>query len=486
MTYFLLSGDEEPSLTKMERLLEDRNIPSPLDPRPQVRMEAENFYSLQGYEVVYPDRQASQRIKLQLASEGATGRIKAVFNEVYTASGRYDVRVRYRDGNVGSSTFQLLINGQQQGASWSASAQDDSWKSRNISDVALKQGDELEVVATGDGEERAELDYIALTLRPTDPSPAPAPSSACEIVNTDGDVMDFSADGQEVRLPKDWHRAIAQGLTQPGYQLSLYEWYGSTSPFAEVQGSMALDPGSQVKKVKCEALDAPAPDPDPQPSPDPDPEPSPDPDPAPSPDPDPAPAPSSACEIVNTDGDVMDFSADGEEVRLPKDWHRAIAQGLTQPGYQLSLYEWYGSTSPFAEVQGSMALDPGSQVKKVKCEALDAPAPDPDPEPSPDPDPEPSPDPDPAPSPDPDPAPAPSSACEVVNTDGDVMGFSADGEEVQLPKDWHRAIAQGLTQPGYQLSLYEWYGSTSPFAEVQGNMALDPGSQVKKVKCEAL
>ena len=66
--------------------------------------------------------------------------------------------------------------------------------------------------------------------------------------------MEFAADGQEVKLPKSWHVTIDLASAQSGRQLSLYQWYGSTTPFTEVQGAMELDPGTQVKKVKCEEL----------------------------------------------------------------------------------------------------------------------------------------------------------------------------------------------------------------------------------------
>ena len=166
----------------------------------------------------------------------------------------------------------------------------------------------------------------------------PDAASPCEIVATNGEVTGFAADGQEVKLPKDVHKSIEQVATQSGRQLSLYTWFGSTTPFAEVQGSLELEPDTQVKKVKCDAISAPD--------------------------------PTSPCEIVATNGEVTGFAADGQEVKLPKDMHKSIDQVATQPGRQLSLYTWFGSTTPFAEVQGSLELEPDTQVKKVKCETL--------------------------------------------------------------------------------------------------------------------
>ena len=250
----------------------------------------------------------------------------------------------------------------------------------------------------------------------------PVPTSPCAVVTTDGEVTGFEANGQEVKLPKELHKRIDWAVTQSEYQLSLYTWYGSTTPFAEAQGRLDLESDTQVKKVKCEAISAPE--------------------------------PSSPCEIVTADGDVMGFPANGQEVKLPKELHKSIDWATTQAEYQLSLYTWYGSTTPFAEAQGRLDLEPDTQVKKVKCKAISAPE--------------------------------PSSPCEIVTADGEVMGFPANGQEVKLPKELHKRIDWATTQDEYQLSLYTWYGSTTPFAEAQGRLDLEPDTQVKKVKCEAL
>ncbi len=43
MTYFLLTGDEEATPAKLQAVLEDKRLPLPVDPRPDIRIEAENF-----------------------------------------------------------------------------------------------------------------------------------------------------------------------------------------------------------------------------------------------------------------------------------------------------------------------------------------------------------------------------------------------------------------------------------------------------------
>ena len=172
----------------------------------------------------------------------------------------------------------------------------------------------------------------------------------------------------------------------------------------------------------------------------------------------------SACEVVANDGEVMSFDASSETVRLPKRLHKTLNIAAAQAGYWLLLYEWYGSETPFEAIQGTVDLAPDTRVKKVKCEALEPLPPDPGPGPGPE----------------------PSSPCEVTASDGEVMGFDAGSETVKLPKHLQKTLDIAATQAGYLLSLYEWYGSETPFEEVQGEINLAPGTQVKKVKCEAL
>ena len=162
MTYFLTTGDEDGDLTKFENLLDRRRRPSPLDPRNRVRMEAENFVTLQNYSVEHGDRQASQRLNVR-GNRNATCRIRTEFKEPYTAvAARYDVVVRYYDES-GQSRLQLKINGQNAGSSWTASNNSGSWRSRTVRNVTINQSDDIEVEVRTDGNERGELDYVELS-----------------------------------------------------------------------------------------------------------------------------------------------------------------------------------------------------------------------------------------------------------------------------------------------------------------------------------
>jgi hypothetical protein len=165
MAYFLVTGDESADLTKLENLLDKRIRPQPLNPRTTLRMEAENFVTLQNYTVAFGDRLASKRLKVS-GVQNATCRIRTKFKELYTVpEGRYDVEVRYYDASGGQSTFQLKVNGSNAGAGWTANAESNTWRSRIRTGVVIRRGDDLEVEVRTSGTERGELDYVGLTFR---------------------------------------------------------------------------------------------------------------------------------------------------------------------------------------------------------------------------------------------------------------------------------------------------------------------------------
>jgi hypothetical protein len=165
MAYFLVTGDEHADLSKLENLLDKRVRPQPLNPRPTVRLEAENFLTLQNYAVSFGDGRASQRLKVS-GTLNATGRIRTAFKELYTLpAARYDVAVRYYDASGGHSTFQLKVNGSKVGAGWTANAESNTWRSRTLTGVVLRRGENVEVEVKTAGTERGELDYIGLTFR---------------------------------------------------------------------------------------------------------------------------------------------------------------------------------------------------------------------------------------------------------------------------------------------------------------------------------
>jgi len=161
MTYFLLTGDEDANLGKLKSLLDDERIPAPMDPRDTVRIEAENFLSLNNFEVdPRNDRRASHRLSVRLSGK-ERGRIRTPFNQPYAAeSGRYDIDVRYFDAKEGRRRLALVINGSRQGDSWIASANNDEWTTQTIPAVTVQSGDEIMVSARGRGGGYTKLDYV--------------------------------------------------------------------------------------------------------------------------------------------------------------------------------------------------------------------------------------------------------------------------------------------------------------------------------------
>jgi len=163
MAYFLMTGDEKAEISKVKKLLDDNVLPAPVDPREYIRIEAENFLTLDNYDVEHRnDRNVSHRINVKLARIAA-GRISTHFDEPYTADkARYDVDVRYFDEKDGRSRLSFYVNGRQQGSSWCASEDNNQWTTHTIEGVTISAGDEITVKVEGDAGEYGKLDYVQL------------------------------------------------------------------------------------------------------------------------------------------------------------------------------------------------------------------------------------------------------------------------------------------------------------------------------------
>lgn len=170
MTYFLLTGDEDADLGKLKSLLDDKKVPAPMDPRKTVRIEAENFRTLDNFTVEdRSDRGASHRLSVRRAKAGA-GRIRTPFDQPYTAdSALYDIEVRYLDEKGAPCQFSLSVNGVQKGASWSASKDTGGWATHTITDVAVVSGDEIMVEVQSNAAESGKLDYVQLNYKGRNP-----------------------------------------------------------------------------------------------------------------------------------------------------------------------------------------------------------------------------------------------------------------------------------------------------------------------------
>ena len=168
MAYFLMTGDEESEIGKVRALLEHGATPAPLDPRDMIRLEAENARILEGLKVVFNRRDRDVSHRMHVRVEGvSSGRIGIRLEQPYTASqARYDVKVRYFDGPDGATRYRFYASGRAQGAEWTASADDDAWRTHTLTDVAVTAGDELTLEVTSDGTERGRVDYMELRRLP--------------------------------------------------------------------------------------------------------------------------------------------------------------------------------------------------------------------------------------------------------------------------------------------------------------------------------
>ncbi len=165
MAYFLLSGDDQTEMAKLRRLLENNESLAPPSPRQRVRIEAENFQVLTGYELDHRnDRQVSHRISVRLAHP--EGEIRTSFHELYVRpSAHYDVAIRYFDQPGGRSRLLFLVNGERRGDPWTAN--DGQWATHLIPDVLLRQGDQIGVKVQADGTEEGRIDYVELVYNET-------------------------------------------------------------------------------------------------------------------------------------------------------------------------------------------------------------------------------------------------------------------------------------------------------------------------------
>jgi hypothetical protein len=112
MAYFLMTGDERSEISKVRKLLDDNIVPAPTDPREHIRIEAENFLTLDNYDVEHRnDRSVSHRINVKLASIITIDEVKVnagdeIMVEVRGDAGEYG-KLDYVQLNVSSSGSEV-------------------------------------------------------------------------------------------------------------------------------------------------------------------------------------------------------------------------------------------------------------------------------------------------------------------------------------------------------------------------------------------
>ncbi len=158
MTYFLVTGDEQADPAKLKRLLDDNVVPTPIGEREHVRLEAEDFTDMEGYQLDYRnDREASHRISAKPVGDSGTGRISTRFQQPYAAArGRYDVDLRYRDQPDQPCRFALVVNGTRQGDVFSSPGDEQGWTTHAFHDVEVSTDNVIMLEIEGAGD----VDYL--------------------------------------------------------------------------------------------------------------------------------------------------------------------------------------------------------------------------------------------------------------------------------------------------------------------------------------
>jgi hypothetical protein len=164
MAYFLATGDEDCDPEKLRRLIDEKSRPAPITQRKQVRLEAENFRELDGYELDdRNDRAASHRLGVRPLRGRNAASIRTPFLDPHAAiDGLFDADVRYFDASDEACRLTLLVNGVPQGESVELKGKNRGWSTHTFASVAIRAGDAISVSVSGNP---VRLDYVQLNMR---------------------------------------------------------------------------------------------------------------------------------------------------------------------------------------------------------------------------------------------------------------------------------------------------------------------------------
>lgn len=164
MAYFLLTGDENAGPAQLGSLLDGHKSPAPAGRRINVRLEAENFRLLDGFELEdRSDRSASHRLSVRLANAPA-GRIRTTVAELYAPPGIHDVEIRHLDETGGRCRFFFYAGGVRRGGPWQVSAAN-TWTSHTIENLRIDKDSEIVVEVRADAGAVCRLDYVQLNSK---------------------------------------------------------------------------------------------------------------------------------------------------------------------------------------------------------------------------------------------------------------------------------------------------------------------------------
>ena len=144
----------------LKKLLHD-HVKPPVITRSTILMEAENF-RLSNYVVDYASTYSQHGAVKCTASAGTVATLTTTFNELHTADATYSIAIKYLDESSGSSTYRLFVNGTQRDV-WTASANDNTWKTRTKSGVTVRRGYQIRLEVTKNGSELCKVDTIKFT-----------------------------------------------------------------------------------------------------------------------------------------------------------------------------------------------------------------------------------------------------------------------------------------------------------------------------------
>jgi hypothetical protein len=171
MAYFLATGDETADPEKLRRLLAEHQRPVPLAARSVIRLEAENFRVLEGWQIDSDaPREVSHRLHLVRQADRPTAHAMTRLREPYMADRAvYDLVVRYgqagKPAEPGGSPWELTIEDPHAGRQvhrWSPPDAAEGWISHTLPGVTLSQGATLKLTTTAPA---ARWDYLELRRR---------------------------------------------------------------------------------------------------------------------------------------------------------------------------------------------------------------------------------------------------------------------------------------------------------------------------------
>ena len=167
VTYFFLTGDEQGDSDKLAAVLDGKQKLAPILIRPAIRLEAENFASLEGCAPAFATtgqdkKQVSHRGLVRIIGP-SNALLRTRFDELYAArSGRCDVNIRWRATGNNPVTFALRVNGVAQGASRATPDNANAWTTHMFKDMRLNTGDDIAIAVQVESLQQVEIDCVQL------------------------------------------------------------------------------------------------------------------------------------------------------------------------------------------------------------------------------------------------------------------------------------------------------------------------------------